>query len=217
MRDQIPKEELIADLQRVAEELGGSPSTSEYAEHGGYGVSTLSNRFGSWNGAKDAAGLEKNNVGSSGRFYRCPHCGIKYRSTSTDRITCKECGVKFTEWRGRLSYYSTSKVMVKLSNGPVPSGEINLNSVPKDMRHSIHKIKTSGSPSTKDNNGSTTVYFLPGDLREAIRVYIRENKEFLNSQFAKDKQHFLRSNFSDDVYEILVEQWELMGHGNGDI
>lgn len=54
----ISETELIADLKRVAKELGkNSVSTSEYRLHGKYADTTYKDRFGSWNKAILTAGL----------------------------------------------------------------------------------------------------------------------------------------------------------------
>jgi hypothetical protein len=58
----IPKEELIADLQKVAGEIGQSAITAViYTQKGKHGVNTMLRRFGSWNEALNAAGLGLNN------------------------------------------------------------------------------------------------------------------------------------------------------------
>ena len=49
--------ELCADIRRVASTLGHAPSLTEYREHGDHSVTTYYNRFGSWNGALEAAGF----------------------------------------------------------------------------------------------------------------------------------------------------------------
>lgn len=54
----IETDELIADLQRVAAELGRPPSMNEYNEHGNYSYFPYTDRFGSWTDARKAAGLE---------------------------------------------------------------------------------------------------------------------------------------------------------------
>jgi len=55
----IPKEELIDDLKRVADLLGRETVTAiTYAQKGKFGVNTLLRRFGSWNKALKAAGLK---------------------------------------------------------------------------------------------------------------------------------------------------------------
>jgi len=59
----IPKEDLIADLQKVANEIGqGTLTAIIYAERGKYGVNTVLRKFDrSWNNALSAAGLDLNN------------------------------------------------------------------------------------------------------------------------------------------------------------
>ncbi len=58
----ISKEELIADLQKVAKEVGQDSITAViYIERGVYGVNTMLRRFGSWNEALNQAGLGLNN------------------------------------------------------------------------------------------------------------------------------------------------------------
>ena len=58
MPKRISDDELRADLQQVADELGESPTVRQYREHGTYTDSTLRNRFGSWSEALQAAGLD---------------------------------------------------------------------------------------------------------------------------------------------------------------
>jgi len=54
----IPREVLLRDLRRVSRQTGGhSPSTTTYAAHGSFSAQALRQRFGSWNGALQAAGL----------------------------------------------------------------------------------------------------------------------------------------------------------------
>ena len=53
-----PDESLIKDLQRVADELGNSPTRAQYDSLGEYSSTTLDDRFGSWNQAKEEADLE---------------------------------------------------------------------------------------------------------------------------------------------------------------
>jgi hypothetical protein len=55
----IPDNELIADLQRVSNELRSKSITSkEYEKHGKYYPGTLKDRFGTWNKAVEKAGLQ---------------------------------------------------------------------------------------------------------------------------------------------------------------
>lgn len=55
----VPAGELLRDLRRVARAIGPRRVTAAlYARHGRFRPNTLARRFGSWNGALAAAGLE---------------------------------------------------------------------------------------------------------------------------------------------------------------
>jgi 5-methylcytosine-specific restriction endonuclease McrA len=54
----VTKEKLIADIQRVADEIGRSPSSSEYANNGEHSNSPVFRIFDSWEDALEAADLE---------------------------------------------------------------------------------------------------------------------------------------------------------------
>lgn len=56
----VPREDLIDELEQVTEELGKPPTTEEMKEHGCYGVSTYSNEFETWNEALKTAGVGTN-------------------------------------------------------------------------------------------------------------------------------------------------------------
>ncbi len=61
MRKQDPAKQypfMLEDLRRIAKELGRTPTASDYRKHGKYPASTLIHRFGSFNNAVKAAGLE---------------------------------------------------------------------------------------------------------------------------------------------------------------
>jgi hypothetical protein len=54
----IPREDLIAELERLGDELEKVPTAREMDEHGAYSYYTYHNRFGSWNEALTAAGYQ---------------------------------------------------------------------------------------------------------------------------------------------------------------
>ena len=49
--------ELLADLRRVADELGHEPTHTDYLRFGRFAPATLGNRFATWTTAKREAGL----------------------------------------------------------------------------------------------------------------------------------------------------------------
>jgi len=57
-RENVSKEEVIEDIRGVAETLGETPTRAEYQEHGEYSRKTPEDKFGSWQDAVEAAGLE---------------------------------------------------------------------------------------------------------------------------------------------------------------
>jgi len=66
---QIPDRELLAELQRLAQAVGGSPTREDMKEKGEYSDTVYQNRFGSWNGALKAAMLETREL-SEGELLR---------------------------------------------------------------------------------------------------------------------------------------------------
>lgn len=56
----IPKRQLLSDLQRVADQLEKTPTTTEYQKHGNHSLNTILSRFGSYNDAIRTVGLEPN-------------------------------------------------------------------------------------------------------------------------------------------------------------
>lgn len=59
-RRDVPDEELLEELTRLADEQDGSPRVYDMDQEGRFAPSTYSERFGSWNEALEAAGLELN-------------------------------------------------------------------------------------------------------------------------------------------------------------
>lgn len=54
----IAEHRILDDLRAVATRVDGVLTERQYAERGEFGVTTIRRRFGSWNAAKEAAGLE---------------------------------------------------------------------------------------------------------------------------------------------------------------
>lgn len=55
--DATPEGDLIAEMQRLADELGRPPTCDDMNEHGEYSNTPYYNRWGSWADAREAAGL----------------------------------------------------------------------------------------------------------------------------------------------------------------
>jgi hypothetical protein len=59
MVERISREVLCTDMQRVGNETGDRPTEDAYRERGEYSAQTVYDRFGSWNAALEAAGIER--------------------------------------------------------------------------------------------------------------------------------------------------------------
>lgn len=55
---EVTDEELLDELERLADELGKRPTAAEMNDHGAHWASTYRRAFGSWNAACEAVGLE---------------------------------------------------------------------------------------------------------------------------------------------------------------
>jgi len=51
----LSEEELLAEIQRLADKYGSPPTFNEMTEHGAYGTSTYIRHFGSWSAAVEKA------------------------------------------------------------------------------------------------------------------------------------------------------------------
>lgn len=63
------REEVIEDIQQVAESVDEFLTLSLYKKEGNYPLSTIKQRFGSWNEAKEAAGLPTSSRGPHSRMF----------------------------------------------------------------------------------------------------------------------------------------------------
>jgi len=62
----IPREELLAELRRLAEQLGHPPLSTEMEEQGEHGMSIFFDHFESWDAAVEAAGLDPEDLPFTG-------------------------------------------------------------------------------------------------------------------------------------------------------
>lgn len=59
-RGEVPESELLSQLISLADQLEHSPTVEDIRKHSEFGVTTYTNKFGSWNEALERAGLERN-------------------------------------------------------------------------------------------------------------------------------------------------------------
>jgi hypothetical protein len=82
---------LIAELERLGDELDKPPTSDEMVEYGAYSSRTYKDRFGSWNEALKAAGFRHRPVGQTRAVQRAAQHGVsRDQVTTTDHIYANE-------------------------------------------------------------------------------------------------------------------------------
>jgi hypothetical protein len=94
------------------------------------------------------------------------------------------------------------------------------------LRNMVRKIaiKSNGAGSSKSRGvgkgGITTVYYLVGDERRAVRKFIKENQNYINSCFSEEHNNNcnnpLREDFDEFMFALFEEEYEIMEY-NGEI
>jgi hypothetical protein len=209
MPARIPTEDLLADLRRVAEELGHPPTTTDYQEHGDHGLTTVKNRFdGGWAEILAKAGLDEppTPYARGGIEMQCPSCGSVHRyGGDQDRYSCPECQTTVPCWRGRVEVQAANDLFSALAGGPKLGDECR--TARGEERNLIRRLQVpSGSKTNKSRGRTTTIYYLYGDEREAVRRFIEENREYVAGCLS-DQSNPLQRNWDERLYQMLVEQW----------
>ena len=92
VRKSIPKSEVVEDYQRVADELGKTPSQIEYNEHGQFSMAVIRDKFDGMKGVQEAAGLEKL---KNGRVKKeCETCGGEFSTKHALKDVRRFCSRK---------------------------------------------------------------------------------------------------------------------------
>lgn len=210
MPARIPTEDLISDLRRVAGELGHSPTTTEYDEHGNHGLTTLTSRFaGGWEMILAEAGLnqlEQKQLPKSIKI-KCSNCGLTQSyDGESDRTQCAECHTTIPIWRGQVEQRANNLLLTQLANGPATGTE--LPKWPQRAERSlIGQLRApSRSKANKARGRTQSVYYLYGDERAAVRRFIEANYEYVKDCLT-DQSNPLKRNWDDELFHILVEQW----------
>jgi len=70
----------------------------------------------------------------------------------------------------------------------------------------VRRIKPPGGSS----RGESSVLFLHGDERRAVRLFIEENEESIRSDLSGGSNVFAR-DWDDGFYTLLIEEWQIGG------
>ena len=75
----LDREDLLAELERLADEIGESPTMADMRDRGRYSDRAYKREFGTWNDALRAAGLDVNKRHDVKETLTCEWCGEEYQ------------------------------------------------------------------------------------------------------------------------------------------
>jgi len=118
-RAAVDDADLLAAVDRLADDLGRRPTAAEMNEHGEYWASTYRNHFGSWHGALRAAGFDVSDGPGIGREELLAEVGRLHDllgevPNSTDMADVGKYGVRtyereFGSWPAAVETYEETK------------------------------------------------------------------------------------------------------------
>jgi hypothetical protein len=171
----IPETQLIKDMQNVAEKLGKKGITiSEYEEHGKFGSSAISKRFGGWNKANASAGLKIGRLYNSSEedyFENILHVWQvlgrqpKYQEMEAplSRLHISSYERKFGSWRSALECF----IKYVNTKDDVASVEPNITNATSDQTSIFNSPTENKKPKKRTNRIA--------NLRQRFRVMKRDD------------------------------------------
>lgn len=93
----VSQEEILADLKRVYREYGNLAKLT-YEINGRHAPSTAERAFGSWNQAKQAAGVPLSHVQGQSQHQYSKTIGLERHTVRTGTRNCNLCGKPFQSW-----------------------------------------------------------------------------------------------------------------------
>lgn len=214
---QITRDELLDDIRAVADELGRPPMSTEYTDTGEYSHSVVYKFYDSWTHAVEAAGFDyerpdKHPIGRDGITLRCYHCQTNFRTESArHKVKCRHCGHYCKRDLAIVGYVGTLRKTQCLAKGPATSEDIN--KVPDQIRSIVDKIQAPSVKHARESSKASTdvVYYLVGDERRAMSLFIEENEEWVREQLERQSS-VLRQSWSDELLQLCIEQYYWLGY-----
>lgn len=109
----------------------------------------------------------------------------------------------------------------RLSEGPKTGAELSQQRFDPGsrLRDMVYRFKTPRSPKLSGDGPDypqwSTVYYLYGDDRRAIRKVILENEAYIETAFEADCYNLFAVAWTDAQYRLLCEEWEYYRRHDG--
>jgi hypothetical protein len=218
----IPDDDLLGDLEQVAASLGHPPTVDEYNARGEHSYTTLRRRFGGWDAALASAGLDperRRGIHGGGMRVACPHCGSGFNTTGDGPARCPHCQRRTPLHRAVTHHFASHDAITTLATGPATGAELTNSPSPSRFGGLVRKLAPPGGKGGGHGpaRSVSTVYYLTGDERAAVRRFIEENTEYvqwcLGDEYGGNP---LKHDWQGALYETLYEQWAWMDVGGSD-
>jgi hypothetical protein len=176
---EIGDSELLADLRRVGRETTTPLSEREYADRGRFGVSTFRRRFGSWNDAKERAGLQTRRperIDESDLLADLRRVAAAVEGSLTERVYADRGQFGVTTFRRRFGSWNAAKRAAELTTEQPVSSTV---AIGDDVARVAAEIDaTYVTPEAYAERGNYPLSVLPreepfwADLRERVGLAI---------------------------------------------
>lgn len=144
---------------------------------------------------------------------RCTSCGGVFEyGGDRDRTTCARCGSTNRVWRAATYKMADNQVIRALAEGPLSGPEVP-GSIGFKHRPLVQTLKApagQGRASSQNYGRPTSVHYLPGDDRAAMRKFIEVNEKMCVEDM-KVTSGPLRQEWGDERYAMLYEQMLFLG------
>ena len=99
-----------------------------------------------------------------------------------------------------------SDTIRSLRDSPRTYSEFSSDKITPAQKRLIRKMKPPG----RSPRGESSVVYLYGDERRAVRLFIEENEETIRSDLNGGSNRFTKG-WDDYVYDLLIEEWQIGG------
>ena len=203
---EVPTEDLLEDLERVAEEVGYAPTTTQMKQHGGYGITTYITRFGSWNDAVREVGFEptrEKNVSESDLLSALQDLSDELGRTPNAVEMDKNGEYSVGTYDRRFGSWNNALRASNLDiNNRTKISETELIAELKNLATELNRTPRVIDMDVEGEFGSATYRTSFGSWAEALNRADLEHKRILHPDHL---DHLARSGYEVEVAEMLLD------------
>ena len=138
---------------------------------------------------------------------KCLSCkNVTLQARGDSRYKCIQCGSsQRVDTAQEYQIITASEVMQKLANGPVVPDSNSLGTTSRGLANQVKLPSSKRNPDWGANK--STVYYLPGDERAALRLFAREHPDEMQTVFESSQSDKLSQTWPDEKINMLRQAW----------